>query len=85
MTSTEDEVVVTVTDDGPGFPPEEADRVFDLFFRSQGTAAAAAGAGIGLFVCARLIRAMGGRIWAKPGEAGGAEFGFTLRVMTDEA
>ncbi|HEX5012790.1 MAG TPA: PAS domain S-box protein [Candidatus Limnocylindrales bacterium] len=80
-----DEVMVTVTDDGPGFPAEEADRVFDLFFRSQRTAAAASGAGIGLFVCARLIRAMGGRIWAKPGQTGGAEFGFTLRVMTDEA
>ena len=76
---------VRVTDDGPGFPDEEAERVFDLFFRSQGTAAAAAGAGIGLFVCARLIRAMGGRIWATPIEGGGAEFGFTLRVMTDEA
>ena len=84
VTATDDEVVVLVTDDGPGFPPEEADRVFDLFFRSQGTAAAAAGAGIGLFVCARLIRAMGGRIWAKPGAAGGAEFGFTLRVMAEE-
>jgi PAS domain S-box-containing protein len=79
------EVTVRVTDDGPGFPSEEADRVFDLFFRSQGTSAAAAGAGIGLFVCARLIRAMGGRIWAIPGEERGAEFGFTLRVMTDEA
>ena len=81
----EEEVFVRVTDDGPGFPDAEAERVFELFFRSQGTAAAAAGAGIGLFVCARLIRAMGGRIWAKPIEAGGAEFGFTLRVMTDDA
>jgi PAS domain S-box-containing protein len=83
--SDDDEVFVRVTDDGPGFPDAEAERVFELFFRSQGTAAAAAGAGIGLFVCARLIRAMGGRIWAKPIEGGGAEFGFTLRVMTDEA
>ena len=74
-----------MTDDGPGFPEEEAERVFDLFFRSRGTAAAAAGAGIGIFVCARLIRAMGGRIWAKPVPGDGAEFGFTLRVMTDEA
>jgi len=85
VSSTDDEVIVTVTDDGPGFPPDEADRVFELFFRSQGTAAAAAGAGIGLFVCARLIRAMGGRIWARAGATGGAEFGFTLRVMGDEA
>jgi PAS domain S-box-containing protein len=83
--STEDEVIVRVTDDGPGFPGDETERVFELFYRSRGTAAAAPGAGIGLFVCARLIRAMGGRIWAKPIPEGGAEFGFTLRVMGDEA
>jgi PAS domain S-box-containing protein len=83
--ATDDEVIVRVIDDGPGFPPEEAERVFELFFRSRGTATAAAGAGIGLFVCARLIRAMGGRIWAAPIPDGGAEFGFTLRVMTDDA
>ena len=78
------EVVVSVTDDGPGFPAAEADRIFDLFFRSPGTSTAAAGAGIGLFVCARLIRAMGGRIWAEPGPDGGATFTFTLRVMAEE-
>lgn len=78
------EVVVSVTDDGPGFPVEEADRIFDLFFRSARTSTAAAGAGIGLFVCARLIKAMGGRIWAEPGTDGGATFTFTLRVMTEE-
>ena len=73
-----------MTDDGPGFPAAEADRIFDLFFRSPGTSTAAAGAGIGLFVCARLIRAMGGRIWAEPGPNGGATFTFTLRVMAEE-
>lgn len=79
-----DEVIVRIVDDGPGFPAEEAEQLFELFFRSERTAAAAAGAGIGLFVCARLIRAMGGRIWAMPGPRGGAEFGFTLRVLPDE-
>ena len=78
------ELRIRIVDDGPGFPPEEADRVFDLFFRSSRTSAAAAGAGIGLFVCARLVRAMGGRIWAIPRPTGGAEFGFTLRVLGDE-
>ncbi|HZC32976.1 MAG TPA: GAF domain-containing protein [Candidatus Bathyarchaeia archaeon] len=78
------EVRVRILDDGPGFPPEEADRLFELFFRSARTARAAAGAGIGLFVCARLIRAMGGRIWAANRPEGGSEFGFSLQVMTDE-
>ena len=50
----------------PGLPPDEADRLFELFYRSPATAATAGGAGIGLFVCARLIAAMGGRIWAAP-------------------
>jgi signal transduction histidine kinase len=79
-----EEVCVRILDDGPGFPPGEAERLFDLFFRSSSTASTASGAGIGLFVTARLIRAMGGRVWAVPREDGGAEFGFALRVMADD-
>ena len=80
----DDEVLVRILDDGPGFPPDESDRLFELFFRSAQTARAAAGAGIGLFVCARLIKAMGGRIWANSRPEGGAEFGFALRVMSED-
>jgi signal transduction histidine kinase len=83
--ATPDEVLVRILDDGPGFPPEEADRLFELFFRSDRTARTAAGAGIGLFVCARLIRAMGGRVWAANRDGGGAEFGFALRVMEEDS
>lgn len=79
----EAEVSVRILDDGPGILPEEADRLFELFYRSSATAATSGGAGIGLFVCARLVHAMGGRIWARPRLGGGAEFGFALRVMTD--
>ena len=78
------EIVVTIGDDGPGFPEDEAERLFELFFRSARTSASAAGAGIGLFVCARLIKAMGGRIWARSGPSGGADFSFSLRVMDEE-
>jgi PAS domain S-box-containing protein len=56
------EITITISDDGPGFPAEEGDRLFELFFRSARTASSAAGAGIGLFVCARLIKAMSGRV-----------------------
>jgi PAS domain S-box-containing protein len=80
----EGEVLVRILDNGPGFPSEEADRLFELFFRSPSTAGSASGAGIGLFVCARLIRAMGGRIWARPREGKGAEFGFSLQVMRED-
>jgi PAS domain S-box-containing protein len=84
VSADDDEIAVSVSDDGPGFPVAEADRIFELFFRSSGTATTAAGAGIGLFVCSRLIKAMGGRIWATSSPGHGAEFTFTLRVMSDE-
>jgi PAS domain S-box-containing protein len=79
-----DEVVVRVIDDGPGIEASEAERLFELFYRSPATASATSGAGIGLFVCARLVRAMGGRIWAKARASGGAEFGFALKVMHED-
>jgi K+-sensing histidine kinase KdpD len=82
--SESDEVAVCVRDDGPGIELHEAQRLFDLFYRSPNTATATTGAGIGLFVCARLVRAMGGRVWARPLPAGGAEFAFALRVMNED-
>ena len=77
------EVIVRILDDGPGFPPDEAAKLFERFYRSAETARTAPGAGIGLFVCARLVRAMGGRMWARNRDDGGAEFGFALRVMDE--
>jgi PAS domain S-box-containing protein len=80
----DEEVRVQVLDNGPGFPEEEAGRLFELYYRSPSTARKASGSGIGLFVCARLLNAMGGRIWASNRPEGGAEFGFALRVMTED-
>ena len=74
-----DDVEVRVLDRGRGFQSSESDDLFELFYRSPATAAQASGAGIGLFVCRRLITAMGGRIWARPRPGGGAEFGFALK------
>ncbi|MGH2466525.1 MAG: GAF domain-containing protein [Candidatus Limnocylindrales bacterium] len=78
-------IAVRVLDEGPGLAGADADRLFELFYRAPDTARLAAGAGIGLFVCKRLVEAMGGRIWARsrPGHRG-AEFGFTLPPFTEE-
>lgn len=77
------EVIVLVLDDGPGIDMDERDRLFELFYRSAKTATSAGGAGIGLFVCARLVAAMGGRIWATRRETGGSEFGFALPELSE--
>jgi GAF domain-containing protein len=78
-----EEISVRVLDRGPGIRGEDPDRLFSLFYRAPSTASQASGAGIGLFVCDQLIRAMGGRLWARAREGGGSEFGFALRRYTD--
>ena len=78
-TPTDDEIEVRVLDRGPGLAESDIRRVFELFYRSPTTAKLAKGAGIGLFVCAQLARAMGGRVWAANRPGGGSEFGFALR------
>ncbi len=79
----ESEAVVRIVDDGPGFRPADLDKLFEPFFRSPTSSGQVSGSGIGLFVCARMIDAMGGRIWARLPSDGGAEFGFALRRVPD--
>jgi PAS domain S-box-containing protein len=78
------EIEIRVLDQGPGLPESDADRLFELFYRSPLTAKKAPGAGIGLFVCNHLAQAMGGRLWARNRDEGGAEFGFSLRPYIAE-
>ena len=76
--ATSDEVFVRVLDQGAGIAPDDAQRLFELFYRAPGAARQAAGAGIGLFVVRQLIEAMGGRVWARRRDEGGSEFGIGL-------
>jgi PAS domain S-box-containing protein len=78
-------VEVRVTDDGPGIPPASLERIFELFYRDPESSRAVAGSGIGLFVCASLVEAMGGRIWARRPPEGGSEVGFTLHALEPDA
>jgi signal transduction histidine kinase/DNA-binding response OmpR family regulator len=66
-----------VADNGVGFNPDHAARLFAAFQRDH-TAAQFEGAGVGLSIVQRIVTRHGGRIWAetKPGE--GASFYFTL-------
>ncbi len=75
--------LVRVLDRGPGFPPEDAERLFDIYYRSPAVVHRTAGAGIGLFVSKALVEAMDGRIWARARAGGGAEFGFALPLLAE--
>lgn len=80
LTADAEDVSVRILDEGAGIGSTDPADLFALFYRSPATAQQASGAGIGLFVCQRLVAAMGGRLWARnrDGEAG-SEFGFALR------
>ena len=77
----QDGVAFRVIDEGSGIAEGPADRLFELFYRDPASARLASGSGIGLFVCASLVQAMGGGIWAQRRPTGGSEFGFTLRAI----
>ncbi|HEX9680961.1 MAG TPA: ATP-binding protein [Anaerolineales bacterium] len=77
----EKEVVLSVRDWGPGLPPDDLQHVFHKFYRADSSDAQAAyGYGLGLYVCQRLVAAMGGRVWAENAADGGAVFSFSLPV-----
>lgn len=78
------EIIIRVLDQGAGLSDSDPEKLFELFYRSDAARAVPGGAGIGLFVCRNLVEAMGGRIWAKSREEGGAEFGFTLPVVESD-
>jgi len=72
----DEEWVVTVADEGPGFPESLRDRAFDAFQRGS---TSGRGAGLGLATCRKLVEAHGGRIWLDPAGAGdGATVRFSL-------
>lgn len=71
---------VDVTDHGDGFPPEDADRIFDRFYRGSGTINGE-GSGIGLTIARALVEAHGGRLTAtSAGRGQGATFRIELPV-----
>lgn len=74
-----DFIETRVTDEGPGIPAEDLDRVFTPFFRSQGHARHT-GVGLGLTVCQRLVELQGGNISVQNLEGGGCCFSFRIPV-----
>ena len=61
-----DQFIFRVSDDGPGIPSEESQRIFESFYQVDASLARiSSGAGLGLAICQGLVRAHGGEIWVE--------------------
>lgn len=73
-------VIISVSDRGEGILLEEAEKLFEKFYRGQ-SSGSEKGLGLGLAICRNIIRAHGGEIWAENRPGGGAIFRFYLPLI----
>ncbi|MFQ6058974.1 MAG: ATP-binding protein [Anaerolineae bacterium] len=73
----EGEVEISVSDNGPGIPPAEQERIFDKFYVVTDQKGLA-GVGLGLYIARQLVELHGGRIWVESEPGRGSTFRFTI-------
>jgi two-component system sensor histidine kinase KdpD len=79
------EVVLSVTDEGPGIKPGELERIFEKFYRGGRADGRKAGTGLGLSISRRLVEAMGGTIVAQSPAVRRRGARFVVRLPTAQA
>ncbi|GAC52797.1 sensor histidine kinase [Gordonia amicalis] len=79
------EVVLTVADTGPGLAPEDADHVFERFYRGDQSRyrGSGGGSGLGLSIVAALVEAHGGRVGVESTPGEGATFWVRLPLLAE--
>jgi two-component system sensor kinase FixL len=77
--TSDESVLIRVSDTGPGIASDVAERLFQPFVTSKRH-----GLGVGLSISRTIIEAHGGSIWTEPNPGGGTIFCFTLRLVRPE-
>ena len=73
----QNEVLVTIADNGPGIKPEVQSKIFEPFFTTKPVGQ---GTGLGLSICHSIVERHGGKIWFESGGGGGTVFQVLLPV-----
>ncbi|MXV13929.1 hybrid sensor histidine kinase/response regulator [Hufsiella ginkgonis] len=79
-TSPDNQLVVKVKDNGIGIPAEKQAGIFDKFYRVEETSHRFQGMGIGLYICAEILRRHNGTYQVESEEGKGSTFSFTLPI-----
>lgn len=78
----EKQFIFRVSDNGPGIPPKESQRIFESFYQVDASLARiSSGAGLGLAICQGLVRAHGGEIWVE-NQKHGACIAFSIPISS---
>lgn len=72
---------VSISDQGPGVPENEAQTIFEKFSQSSRTKTGAGGRGVGLAICKEIIKRHQGKIWVKNNPTAGATFFIQLPIL----
>lgn len=79
-------VCVSITDTGPGIPPESIERIFDPLYQDNGNVdSGRKRLGLGLYICRELAVRMGGKLWVESRLGSGSTFYLLIPVFDQEA
>jgi len=70
--------MISVQDDGPGIPEQKRAQLFERYYRTDYQGQKFSGLGLGLYICADIIKNHGGTIGVDSVVGQGATFWFTL-------
>jgi signal transduction histidine kinase len=81
----EEQVIISVLDQGEGISGEANNQIFNRFYHTKSPPTQRGGLGLGLAICRGIIAAHGGKIWVQSARGAGAKFSFSLPVVKEES